>query len=298
MSDLPGPIEWEGRTTKLVRYVSLPRNPNFPYDYRRKKGALFYEVANRRIGAIYIHQTAGSNRDGQEACDRLANWIIRSPRFESRSGKVRRVGGGRGFPGAPYPFLIPYRPTVHEGKSVVYRLWDDQWVTWHTRRCNRIGTGVAFAGSFATRHAPRFSTNHPHTMAMDAGAELIEDYLLPRYGLTTDDVRGHFDAGKIMCPGDALEAWVRRGRGETVSWMDDAPGNLVRTPLETMAQKRKALSDLGFGGFELREYEGFRMAVEAAQEAAGIVVDGIWGRQTEAGVRRLLTAHSTGSTDT
>ena len=288
MSELPGPIEWTGESTVLVRATGLTRGPNFPFNYRRS--AKFYTVPNRQVRKIFVHQTAGGSRDGYEACTRLADWITRSPKFGERRGRQVRVGGGRGFPGAPYTFLVPHRPDVHEGKFVVYRLWDDEWVTWHTRRQNKHGVGVAFAGSFRTRHNPRFSDRKPTDLALAAGQELIADYLMPRYGVGWDDVGGHFDAGKPTCPGDDLEAWIRRQRGEYVDWLDEEPATVApdRRPLETPAQRRGALAELGLDEFELAEREGFRLAVESVQEEAAITVDGIWGPQTERAVRRLL----------
>ena len=281
-------IEWQGKTTMLVRNVACERGPNFPWNWRRS--AKYYEVRDRRIDSIFVHQTAGSPKDGGLACSALAEWIVSSPRFAERNGKQVRTGGGRGFPGVPYTFMVPHRPDVREGKFVVYRMWDDEWVTWHTRGHNKTGVGVAFAGSFATRHSPKFSDRHPTDQALAAGEELIDNYLIPRYGLAMSDVRGHFDAGKPTCPGDALEAWVRRQRGETVSWMDERSGDSDRRPLSTNDQRIEAMVDLGRDGFALRTREGFRMAVESVQEEAGIVVDGVWGRNTESAVRRLLAA--------
>lgn len=290
MASLPGAVEWSGSCAVLVRATELTRSPNFPYNHRRS--GKYYEVEGREIRSIIVHQTAGGFRDGLEACTRLADWITRPPRYEARNGRSVRVGGGRGFPGAPYTFMVPNRPDVHDGKLVVYRMWDDQWVTWHTRRHNRDGVGVAFAGSFRTRHAPRLSDRAPTTMAMDAGADLVENYLLPRHGLSWDDVLGHFDAGKPTCPGDDLEAWIRRERGEAVDWfeVDDSHDRVDRRPLVSPAQRRAALAELGREGFRLAEREGFRLAVESVQEQAGIVVDGIWGPQTERAVRRMLAS--------
>lgn len=288
MTQLPGPIEWDGPHTVLVRYTSLPRGLGFPHGCDR--GAAYLERPGRSIASIYVHQTGGGFDDGVAACERAAEWDTLAPRLERIRGRTVRVGGGRGLPGVRWTFLVPHRPDVHRGKSVVYRLWTDEWMTWHTRRHNRTGVSVAFAGTFATRHSPRLSDRDPTSSAIAAGEELIRDYLLPRYGLTADDVLGHFDAGRPTCPGDVLEAWVRRQRGETVSWLTPTE-TTDRRPLETRAQQADALAALGFGAtWNLRSREGYRLAVEAVQEEAEVPIDGAWGMLTEAAVRRLLGA--------
>jgi hypothetical protein len=283
-------IEWESPTTRLVQVYGLKRNTQFPYNTGRS--SRYYEVQGRKVSKLFVHQTAGSSRDGLDAAEALANWITRSPRYGDRNGKRVRVGGGRGFPGAPYTFLVPHRPDTEDGKAVVYRLWSDEWVTWHTRRFNRTGVGVAFAGSFHTRHHASFSDRNPTPMAAAAGWDLIENYLMPRYGLEPDDIMGHFDAGKPTCPGDFLEAKIRRMRGEEVEWDRKHPKGDDR-PLLTAAHKRQALVELGFDEFwDLGSREGMRAAVEAAQTIGGVVVDGIWGPQTEGAVRRQLASRA------
>lgn len=281
--NLPGPIEWEGEETMLVRYLGLPRAQNFPFDHERT--GRFYEDFGRKIDRIYVHQTASSPLDGRDAPEQLARWYVATPRYAQRDSRMIRVGGGRGFPALGHTFLVPTRPAMHTGKFVVYRLWTDEWVTWHTRRHNRHGVSVAFAGNFATRYAPRQSKIDPSTPAISAGEELIRDYLLPRYSLAWDDVSGHFEAGRPTCPGDVLEAWVRRQRGETVGWLSSV-GRLDRRPLETLGQKCDALGALGFGDGET--LENFRTAVESFQAFAGVTIDGVFGQQTERALRARL----------
>ena len=285
MTDLT--IEWEGESTRLVHYSGHVKGPNFPLNWRKSAG--YRRELGRKVNRVIVHQSAGASRDGISAVDRMASWIVRAPRHDDRG---RRVGGGRGFPAIPYTFLVPFRPTVEDGKSVVYRLWDDTWHTWHTRRANRDGVGVCFAGSFNSRHAKKFGNGHPTSQAMKAGQELIVDYLLPRYGLTADDVCGHFDFGKPTCPGDALEAWVRRQRGEAVSWFDGADDSgLDDRPLVNRAQQIDALQALGYGvGLDLNDRDDWRFTVESFQSDAGLVADGIWGPNTERGIRIALAA--------
>lgn len=277
-----GVTEWESETTRLVRYTSHKKGPNFPFNWR--KSGRYYERQGRQIEKVIVHQSAGPRRDGVEAVDRMAEWITRAPKYNGK----RWIGGGRGFPGVPYTFLVPHRPEVRDNKLVIYRLWGDEWVTWHTRRHNRTGVGVCFAGSFRTRHAPGFSDANPTAPALEAGRSLILDYLLPRYGLTTDDLSGHFELGKSTCPGDCLEALVRRLRGETVTWWDareDEPV-LDRRPLRTFAQRCAAFASLGYADErDLSDPDGWRMALESFQGEYGLVVDGLYGPMTEKALR-------------
>lgn len=281
-------IEWESTTTRLVQYTTHTKGVNFPQNWRRSAG--YRSELGRKVQRVILHQSAGNPRDGRDAVDRMASWITRAPKYAEKNGKRRRVGGGRGFPAIPYTFLVPFRPEIVDGKSVVYRLWDDSWHTWHTRRANRDGVGICFAGSFETRHSKKFSNSHPTSQALAAGEELILDYLLPRYGLTTDDLCGHFDFGKPTCPGDALEAWVRRKRGETVTWFDgDEAPELDDRPLVAREQQIAALQSLGYGvGLLLDDRDDWRFTVESFQEDAGLVADGLWGPNTERGLRLAL----------
>jgi hypothetical protein len=155
---------------------------------------------------------------------------------------------------------------------------------------------VAFAGSFVTRHAPVFSQTayEPDASALHAGEVLVREYLLPRYGLTEEHVMGHFDAGKATCPGDTLERWVRTFRGEYAPNIDGKCSRSKESgrPLDTWQQRQRALEELGFdvGPTGADGIFGYwtRSAVEAFQEAEGLVVDGVWGSYTETAIRRAL----------
>jgi len=284
-------IEWESERTRLIQYTSHVKGVNFPFDFDRTAG--YRRAIGRKVQRIILHQSAGARRDGQAAVDKMAEWIIQAPKFEVIKGKKRRVGGGRGFPAIPYTFMVPHRPEIKDGKSIVYRLWDDSWVTWHTRRANAIGVGVCFAGSFRTRHDKKFSDSDPTSYALAAGEDLIMNYLLPRYGLKPDDLCGHFDFGKVACPGDCLEAWIRRKRGEQVNWFadpNDPVPALDERPLRTREQQDAALVALGYTGFDLADPDGRKDALVAFQGDEGVTADGWWGPQTERAMRQALVA--------
>ena len=317
--------EWEGEHVRLVQVSGFRLHPNFPHGHKGKRGGKYYEIQNRPIEAVIAHQLAGAFKVGEATVHGLSRYATSDPKYrrnpdgsiymrDTRKGRrPQLVGGGRGWPGAPYPFLVPYYPEAVDGKFEVYRLWDDDMVTYHSgRRWNKRGIAVGFGGSLDSRHAPRFSADtgrDPSPQQFLAGTELIMDYLLPRYGLTAEDgLLGHFDVGKATCPGDVLEAWIRRERGEEVNWLepgrapwDDTDPDMVDPPkedrrreLETWKQRQEALVELGYdvGDAGADGVHGYftRMAVRAFQDTARIVADGIWGPQTEKHLRRALAA--------
>lgn len=311
MGVLTRSTEWEGELVRLVKLGGLKQHENFPFNWRRS--SRFYQRPTRDIEAVILHQLAGPFRAGERAANGLARFATSNPRFNA-DGK--RIGGGRGWPGCPYTFLVPYFPETVDGKLEVYRLWDDPWVTWHTGKgWNKRAVAVGFAGMLKTRQSPKWSADHardPEQTQFVAGTELITDYLLPRYDLKPSDLMGHFDAGKVTCPGDVLEAWVRRSRGELVSWLEpgrapwdsrmmpDLPGDEDGRPLETWTERQRALVELGYhlgtsgpGGDGVDGVDGdpgefTASAVRALQEAEGCVPDGVWGPNTEHAVRVAL----------
>jgi len=295
--------EWEGEHVRLVRLGGLPGRG---YGPRR---------STAKVEAVFVHQSAGNRLNGLDAPIRIARFHAGEPRYKrdedgnlvyrKRRGKLSPVwvGGGRGWPGIGYTFVVPTVPDTEEGKLVVYRCHDDDRHTYHTGGVwNRIGVAVCFAGHFQSRHARGELPAGPDSLAMLAGKELILDYLLPRYGLDRESLRGHFDAGKPACPGDALESWVRTHRGEEVEPDSMDPSGRVTIgdpviegadgrPLKTWRERQAALSDLGFdvGPIDGIPGEQTKGAVIAFQRSAGLVVDGRWGPRTEIAVRLSLS---------
>lgn len=317
MAELTKVTEYENNTIRLVKLGGLHRHPNFPRGLGR---SAYVERKGRTIRKVFVHHLAGSFKRGLKNATALANWISSDPIYAKNPDgtpmyrtvrgkrKPKRIGGGRGWPGVPYTFLVPFWPEMVDGLLEVYRMWDDPWHTWHTsKHWNRDSVAVGCGGSMNTRHAPKWSerARDPEATQFVALQSLVMDYLLPRYGLTAeDDLMGHFDAGKPACPGDVLEAWVRTQRGEEVDWIDPArlPWEteteprpepvLSRRTLDTWEKRQQALIDLGYdlGHWGADGEPGYytRMAVESFQENAGIIVDGIWGPQTQKWVLAAL----------
>lgn len=306
--------EWECDTVRLVRLDGLPRHPNFPHGLNKRSGK-FYRVPGRQVDHVIIHHAAGSRKEGIVQPVGLAKWVIRDPIYRrddrgeivyrtTRGGrkKPRTKGGGRGWPGAPYTFQVPAIPVIEDDKIVVYRLWEDDWRTWHTGKSyNTNGVGICMGGWYASRHgASTLAHERPDEMAMEGLERLVLDYLMPRYGLDPEDeeaLLGHFDVGKAMCPGDFMEMWVRRMRGEFVDApRPDASGGLDPRPLSTWKQRQEVLVSLGYdvGESGVDGVFGYdtRSAVDSFQDDHGLVPDGYWGPMTETKIRAVLKAHA------
>lgn len=306
--------EWEGEHVRLVKLGGMPGKG---YGRRRNGGP---------VELLFVHQSAGNFRSGIDAARAIANFHTSPPKYKLNSdgsiayrtvrGKKRKhwIGGGRGWPGCGYTFVVPGLPEVVDGKIEVYRMHDDDRHTYHTGGYyNRVGVAVCFAGTFTSRHTRSTKRERlaPEPDAMLAGSELILDYLLPRYEIDpAEGLKGHFDAGKAACPGDALERWVREQRGEFVPTDPNPAGDddcVIVKPdarsFDTVAERQQALVDLGFdlgpygpkkNGVDGDWGDASKGALDAFQEMAGIKVDGRWGRQTEAAMRVALAALADG----
>lgn len=294
IKDISKITEWETDDYRLVKLLGLPKSPNFPAGLATR--SKYVQIPNRPISRVFIHHSAGPFKRGIDAAYGIAEWVSRAPLYGA-DGK--RKGGGRGWPGAPYQFVIPSTLEVVEGKYEIYRMWDDDMWTWHTSSSyNKTGIGVCMAGWFASRHVKSDNARlEPSPEAFEGLKTLVLDYLLPRYGLTTKALCGHFDAGKPTCPGDFLEQWVRQTRGE--KWVSplfakaevlDDKGPVY--DLKTTADLQKALQDLGYnlGPHGVDGKWGFdtRAALEAFQEEYNLVPDGILGPLTKAAILRAL----------
>lgn len=301
-------VEYQDNVIRLVKLGGVRQSPRFPLNHSGR--SRFRKIDGRRITKMVVHQSLGSFRDGHDAVDRLARFMVSPPRYEvgpdgnhvtypTRSGgrRRKRIGGGRGWPGIGYTFVIPTRPAVVDGLLTVYRIWDDEWITWHTKGHNADGVGICMVGTYRSRHVPSLNKrawDQPDRTALVALDHLV-DYLASRYqvDLGPDTLFGHSDAGKPACPGDALERWIEEKR-ESDAAVELAPQPMPREPrpLETWKDRQQALVDLGYdvgpAGVDGLWGNDTRSAVEAFQECAGIKVDGVWGPITEDHIRRHL----------
>jgi hypothetical protein len=300
---------WESSTTRLVEVTGFKVHANFPFGRRGRQGGGYFEVPGRVIEAVMLHSLAGPFREGEAAVLGLANYHASNPKLDAE-GRV--VGGGRGWPGPSYHVLVPFRPAVVNGRFEVYQLWPFGMVTWNAGRFwNPRSISVGLGGMHDTRHAPKYSAGQardPDPTQFEATRSVVLDYLLPSLGLGPEGLISHAEAGKVTCPGDVMEAWAYHVRGREVSWLAPerrlwlapeertaprAPGPRPdRRSLETWQERQAALVGLGFdvGPAGVDGIFGYhtKSAVRAFQRRLGIVVDGVWGAQTEGALRLEL----------
>lgn len=296
--------EWEGTHTRLVRLGGLPSRGQ----YNR--------IQARPIRHVVCHQSSGNSLVGESAALRIAEFHTGTPKYKMKDGrpayrtvrgnpKKHWIGGGHGWPGIGYQFIVPTIPDTVDGKMEVYRAHADEVHSYHTEGLfDMHGVGVVLVGTYKSRHVykPASRTkDRPDSTAMLAFKELVLDYLLPRYNLapeTDGALMGHFDTGKLACPGDFIEQWIRANRGENV--LDpttenitlDGPLEDVETPRRTLdsdSERQSTLNELGFdvavdgvwGPLSCR-------ALTAFQDIFMLVKDGTWGPITERTIRAAL----------
>lgn len=292
-------IEWESDLVRLVDLQGYRRASHWPHNARRT--AAFRDQPHRQIQAIAIHHSMGGFYSGLEAVERLAAFFLAPPEYKTgpdgavvldRRGRPVAVGGGKGWPGIGYTFVVPAIPEVQNGRLVVYRIWPDSMRTWHTGGLyNTHGVGICVGGHYASAADPVASHGaraRPDDAALTALGGLV-DYLAGRYRLElrAGVLVAHREVATTLCPGDFLADWIRAKRGEEVA----APrGAEDRRALDTALAVQAALAELGYRPGELDGVWGPRTqrALKLFQAAAGVAVDGIMGPKTEQALRVAL----------
>ncbi len=292
--------EYENDIIRIVHLQGHTKGPRFPYELVGNER--YVEVPGRQVEEVVFHHSAGGFYDGITAVNKIANYVIAPPvykrnaqgEFETNAkGKRIVAGGGRGWPGIPYTFIIPARPSSEDGKLVLFRIWDDSWQTWHTGGVhNRHGVGVCIGGWYASRHDLLAEQAHaqPTAEAMVCADQLV-DYLVDRYRLklSADSLASHAERGKPACPGDFVENWVRVKRGDTPLVLPGVHKEDQR-PLSTTRQIQLALVELGYDPGEVDgDWGPFTAnALRAFQVAEHIRADGIFGPISRTAMRQAL----------
>lgn len=291
--------EYEDDLVRIVHLQGYRQAPSFPRDFDGDDA--FTRRPGREIGQAIYHHSAGGFYDGIEAVERIAKFVMAPPVYMRdaegalvlRNGKRQLIGGGRGWPGVPYTFIIPARPSYEDGRLVLYRIWDDEWITWHTGGIhNRHGVGICIGGWYASRHdlLAQHAKAQPTEEAMIC-AEHLADYLMDRYRLKPGPgtLTSHAECGKPACPGDYVENWVRVKRGDQpISILQ--PAREDARPLATVRQIQEALVELGYtpGAVDDRWGPLTANALRAFQAAHGIRADGIFGLVSRQAMRQAL----------
>ena len=297
-------IDFEHETIRVRFLDGHRKGPRFPKELDGNEA--YVKIPNRKIEAAIFHHSAGGFFSGIKAVDRLADFCIAPPKYKvdqggqlvlSKTGKRILVGGGRGWPGIPYTYVIPAYPETEEGRLVVFKIWHDDWITWHTGGVyNRHGVGVCIGGWYASRHdllsgakdSP--SLERPTEEAMVCADRLV-DYLMDRHELRlgVDTLKCHAELGKPACPGAFVENWIRTRRGEDPI-IDPTPGHEDGRALTTTRQVQLALVELGFDPGTIDGDMGpfTANAVRAFQRAEKLRPDGIFGPITLRAMRLAL----------
>lgn len=300
-------IEHEDDTIRVRFLDGFRTGPRFP---RESDGNERYvKVPGRKILAAVFHHSAGGFYRGIQAVERIAAFCIAPPEYArdedgsfklDAKGKLVVIGGGRGWPGIPYTYVIPAYPELEDGKIVLYKIWHDDWVTWHTGGIyNHHAVGVVIGGWYASRHDLLSMTRvgdgkaaheRPSAEAL-AGADALADHLMERHGLQLgpDTLKCHAELGKPACPGAFLENWVRTKRGEEPI-LDPGLGREDPRDLTEVRHIQAALLELGYRPGEVDNTMGpYTMhAIKAFQRAQKLRADGIFGPLTRQSMRLAL----------
>lgn len=286
---IEGMTEWRDEDVALIRLDGVEQHARFPRGLYGQ--SVFQRIPGREVRYLIGHHSAGPKREGPAAVDGIASFAVAPPTYGT-DGEL--VGGGKGWPGEPYQIVIPGAPTIRDGRVAAYRVWDDDWWTWHTGPTwNRHGIGVCVTGWYRSRHdllAPQ-AQPAPDPLVMLA-AERVFKYLLAKHRLKPGEaLLSHADCGKPACPGDALENMIRRMRGDDELVLP-GDGPLDLRPLRTVKEVQAALVELKLDPGKLDGIMGPRTqnALKLFQKRARIRVDGIFGPITERAMRLALAA--------
>lgn len=302
----PARIVFEG--TDFVLYdVSdmLPRHKNFPHgtDVVKPNGKRaipahwkFRKVPNRKVNILYSHQTAGAvSYNGFEALVNTYNFMQRDPSYTD-DGKW--TGRGRGWPSGCYTYYIPFHPIIHNGKVVIFKCWDHDWVTWHSSH-NANSEAIVCQGYFKHRSMKRFRPKKGCFEGKPSDHQVIAlrgfylEYAIDELGIEPENIKGHCDSPvpKVQCPGDAIEEIYRQvQQGVVQPEMPDVdipmfpplPGLLE---LDNWLERQAALVLLGHWlgdyGPKKNGVDGdagslTRGAIETEEANLGLKVDGYW----------------------
>lgn len=282
--------EWEGQQ---VRLVSLSALPGPAYSRARLP---------RQVRRVSIHQTSGKRHRGLAGVlDLVSHWTSQ-PAYTAGPAGPQLAGGGYGRP-APYHFVIPAPTPGPAGKLEVYRLASDQVQHAHSYQplalAPRDAVTIGVCGHYTSRHGATSQTQ-PDSLVWLCLEELVRDYLLPRFGLTTSSLTGGWEQGCPADPGDAMEQWIRYQRREAIpdpgtslaSWPSPElvwPADCYRKPLPP-ERLGAALDTLGYqvGPASTHWTDQLTSAVRAVQVRCGLLATGALDTQTEGAIRRAL----------
>jgi len=251
----------------------------------------------KKIAAIVVHKTGADGPPGFKAAEAMTNFCV----------------DHRGWPGAAYTFILPRVPDEHDGRLVVYRCNRDDVRSYHTGgQMNETGVGIGVQGNYdgewdlLSSGLPRIAREP--TAAQWTMLKRLVDWLAISHGIVVgrtgpdDDwgLTGHWEHGKIICPGDALRLWTQTQRGEAVTMLEPStpprlpaptPGAIDTTKLSALDLQR-ALKSIGFDPGPLDGLWGYRSraALEKFQSSESLTADGWYGPKSAEALSTRLRA--------
>ena len=258
----------------------LPKHKNFPrgaytvvkpWNQKPAIRGAYYEDKNRIISKAYVHQTGGSGKpDGISGAIATARFATNDPSWSNKNGKWLWRGTGRGWPGMPYTFYLPYKPHIRsDGKVIIFQCWDLDWITWHSSD-NANSIAIACQGYFNSHHIKNFipkkscPNGTPSTVQIEVVYAFLQEYVIAHLNIKPNEIRGHSKAPtpKLTCPGLDLEAVIKKV--QKANALD----------LESWAKRKAALHLLGH--FISDSTYSVRLAIEYQENIYKLKQDGYW----------------------
>lgn len=140
---------------------------------------------------------------------------------------------------------------------------------------NALYIGVCWGGNFS---APGYEGTQSPTYSQMENLSVVWKHLKGIWGLSDDQLYGHYDFGKKTCPGDVITKFIRNIK------CDEAERDFDTHDRQT------ALKDLGYydGRIDGEWGPKSKAALIEFQRSIGIEVDGVWGKMTLAAVKTAL----------
>lgn len=255
---------------------------------RRDKGR-HKQPRFRDVGLIQytiVHKSGADGPAGLRGAMGMANFVINH----------------RGWDDPAYTFWFPRVCELDgRGRPIWYRCNADAVRSFHTGgRMNVEGVGLGVQGNYDGDGG--VIERHPTEQQMMCLQDALDycERIYPLFRRTGSDAHGdklltgHWEHGKIVCPGDALQAWVRLQRGGDIREMVIETPDSVELDFNTLSilERQFALKHLGFDVGPLDGMWGYqsRAALERFQTAQGLRPDGHWGKHTASAMLLAMRA--------
>lgn len=258
------------RDSIIIEDISeeLPRHPHKRWPKRTSTSK-----------SLTVHHTGGSTRlKGRSAPVATASFCVRA-NDPATSGLE-----GRGWPGIPYHYFIPFEPEVRNGKIVVYRCQPNGALTNHAGPWNNESIGIALQGTFDAR---LFAGRQPSDEQRTALFGLF-DWLEGMLGIDCWERWPHAWRGKPSCPGATVVSWLVFARELTSGLESDE--EIAQALACACDAKPSPLDDAGFVLRRLVErFQRSQSVIDIhGMPHPALLVDGIFGAATETMLRRVF----------